>query len=298
MEEQAVLTKVCPVCREDYLTVFEVKLYRAGSCGHPICSRCLVSQGNAKLNKTGQWQDPQQVLKCLVCGVPSKAADWSDTSQEENLLEKEALVRTRVMSVLNCDRKSYETTPAFNEFLEQREDIIYDLVFSEDDELKAQRQAFLKQYEIEFQQKILEASERQRLREKQWIKEIVEREDVFYEIVNAGFSGGIKYNKQTDKKKFVHKLQQLHPQYFDVTDTTGTSAQASGAGAATEVSATRLAELHANQPTTIIPNIDYTKLKRKHNEDRYALMRAGGHRKEGIATKTRQEAIAFLSARF
>eukprot|EP01055_Gregarina_sp_Pseudo9_P003852 Gregarina_sp_Pseudo_9__3851@NODE_3_length_7435_cov_15_869389_g2_i0_p4_GENE_NODE_3_length_7435_cov_15_869389_g2_i0NODE_3_length_7435_cov_15_869389_g2_i0_p4_ORF_typecomplete_len295_score64_61MAT1/PF06391_13/4_4e19zfRING_5/PF14634_6/2_1e05zfRING_UBOX/PF13445_6/0_0011zfC3HC4_5/PF17121_5/0_0018zfC3HC4/PF00097_25/0_0034zfC3HC4_2/PF13923_6/0_0096zfRING_2/PF13639_6/0_008DUF416/PF04222_12/0_047zfC3HC4_3/PF13920_6/0_62Folliculin/PF11704_8/0_45Folliculin/PF11704_8/6_5e02FYVE/PF01363_21/6_4FYVE/PF01363_21/4 len=289
--DDASLTKVCPVCREDYLTVFEVRIFRSAVCGHPVCSKCLITHGNAKLNlsKTTQWTDPEQTLKCLVCGVPSKAVAWEDTSMEENLLERESMIRGRVLSILNCDRKSYETTPAYNEFLEHREEIIYDLVFSEDEELKAQRHNYLKQYEVEFQQRILEASERQRVRERNRIREIVEKEAVFYEIVGAGFlQHGPRYGKP-GKQKLVHKLQQQNPQYFDQDETAALGPQVTQQS---DVSATKLMELHANLPNTIIPNIDYFKLKRKPNDDRAALFRAGGHKKDRIANRTRQEAFA------
>eukprot|EP01057_Protomagalhaensia_wolfi_P000574 Protomagalhaensia_wolfi_Nauph_80__573@NODE_1324_length_1588_cov_134_064558_g1023_i0_p1_GENE_NODE_1324_length_1588_cov_134_064558_g1023_i0NODE_1324_length_1588_cov_134_064558_g1023_i0_p1_ORF_typecomplete_len293_score47_57MAT1/PF06391_13/1_7e18zfRING_5/PF14634_6/8_9e06zfRING_UBOX/PF13445_6/0_0011zfC3HC4_5/PF17121_5/0_0022zfC3HC4/PF00097_25/0_0061zfRING_2/PF13639_6/0_022zfC3HC4_2/PF13923_6/0_013zfC3HC4_3/PF13920_6/0_33zfRING_4/PF14570_6/6_5zfRING_4/PF14570_6/61ProkRING_4/PF14447_6/41ProkRING_4/PF14 len=289
--EEPTVTKVCPVCREDYLTVFEVKLFRSGVCGHPVCSRCLTNNANGKLSKTGQWIDLEQVLKCLVCGVPAAAGQWTDTAPEENLLEKEALVRARVLAILNGDRKSYQNTPAYNQFLEEREEIIYDLVFSDDDSLKAQRQTYLKQYEMEFQQQILEASERQRLREKQWIQEIVEKEDVFYEIVNQGFAAKNFGFKNTDRKRLVHKLQHLHPQYFEQADAVGVVA---GPAQASDVSITKLSELHASLPNTIIPNIDYMKLKRRHADDRAALLRAGGHKKDRIAVRTRLEAFALF----
>eukprot|EP01054_Gregarina_sp_Poly1_P005841 Gregarina_sp_Poly_1__5840@NODE_3078_length_1401_cov_196_742129_g1949_i0_p1_GENE_NODE_3078_length_1401_cov_196_742129_g1949_i0NODE_3078_length_1401_cov_196_742129_g1949_i0_p1_ORF_typecomplete_len318_score43_72MAT1/PF06391_13/9_3e18zfRING_5/PF14634_6/1_5e05zfRING_UBOX/PF13445_6/0_00046zfC3HC4_5/PF17121_5/0_00073zfC3HC4_2/PF13923_6/0_0093zfC3HC4/PF00097_25/0_0085DUF573/PF04504_14/0_016zfRING_2/PF13639_6/0_03DUF416/PF04222_12/0_025zfRING_4/PF14570_6/4_2zfRING_4/PF14570_6/1_1e02Folliculin/PF11704_8/0 len=291
--DDATLTKVCPVCREDYLTVFEVKLFRSAVCGHPVCSKCLITQGNAKLSltKTVQWSDPEQQLRCLVCGVPSRAASWTDTSYEENILERESLIRDRVLSILNCDRKSYETTPAYNEFLEEREEIIYDLVFSDDEELKAQRQNYLKQYEVEFQQRILEASERHKLNERNWIRNIVEKEDVFYEIVSSRLHTNFKSGK-VDKRKLVHKLRALNPQYFEQEEAASTTSTAPTGTHQQEQAATKLVELHANLPGTIIPNIDYFKLKRKPAEDKAALLRAGGHKKDRIATRTRQEAFA------
>src|SRR5699024_6469692 len=104
-------------------------------------------------------------VSCPTCGRLAQTSAWQDMTQEITLLENEEFVRNRVLSILNCDRASFDTTPLYNNFLEKREEIIYDLVYSDDKELISDRNNYLTQYEQTSQTQTLEAEERRRKRE-------------------------------------------------------------------------------------------------------------------------------------
>lgn len=273
------MSKVCPGCHEDYRNSFDVRIYRATNCGHPICTRCLAKSGG-KLNLTAAS------VKCPICGQLSGKLE--DTLDEDATFEREAGIRSRVLSILNCDRSTFMSTPLYDKFLEDREDIIYDLAFETDEAVKKNRADYLRHYEMENQQKILEASERLRQRDTDLIRSIVETEGTFYELVRQNF--GKKFLKFD--AKLIHPLQKHHSHLFkeeEMVIDVGSGLKTANAPGTQSI----LTQLYLNPPKTLQPNIIYMKLKRN-QVDYYLSLEAGGHKKEIVGKRMRQESFVYV----
>lgn len=287
-------SSLCPICREDYKAAFEVKVLRSEACGHVACSRCLSRVGGVRSDPSQKgglvWVDESKPVNCPTCQAPVMPEQWEDTTNEINVFERESLIRARVMSVLNVDRKSFESTPVYNNFLEEREDIIFDLVFSSDENVRKDRAEYLKQYELDHQASVLEALERQKRHDEETVKDIVAKEGTFYEMVKQNYGPGFLHFKTN--AKLVHPLKRDNPQYFPSEDQANNARQKNN-GPTPPPSALGghgiLNKLFAMAPTRLnVDNQDQPSANAK-RKDYKLVWEAGGHQKAAVAKRTAQE---------
>lgn len=310
-------SKICPVCSEDYSADFETQVLRSTLCGHIVCSRCLARKGR---HPNGTRPEDGE---CLICHVRPAASDtpaaatasavyWNDVSQEENWFERESVVRAKVLDILCADRSSFKTTPLYNTFLEEREEIIYEMAFSDDPKVRQDRTEFLKQYEIEHQSQTLQAFERLKRKREDFIRDIVAKEGTFYELVKQDPSSHQFSSSRTAAAiragKIAaphHPLERLHPELFGEIDTNGSGLGGMAPGGPAGTSGKKdptaggsivgsakgsafLADLYSNLPPTLLPNVQWHQIK-KQNKDFKLAADAGGHLKEAVNRRTMQE---------
>ncbi|KAL8439298.1 hypothetical protein Efla_003935 [Eimeria flavescens] len=207
----------CPVCNANCFLNPDRLLYSSEVCSHRLCEPCLLSQfgdltGGASATAKGA---------CPVCRRPLTRANYVLTEPDVELFEYEKDIRKRVNSVLNALRDNFENTPAYNDYLEEKEETIYELVHGTDEQIKRKLESRLRELEghgraqqqqkqqkqQQQQQQNSEARAALRLRK---IKEIVSKEGNFYEIVKRKPLG--RPLKATEEP-YLHVLER---QYFSL----------------------------------------------------------------------------------
>lgn len=102
-------------------------------CGHMFCDLCVHKNLNASRKR----------FVCPVCGAEIRMMTLHTESVAQLDARRDREVRSRVAGVFNKEREDFESERAFNDFLEQAEDVVYKLVNGIDRE---QVEAFLRDY--------------------------------------------------------------------------------------------------------------------------------------------------------
>lgn len=106
---------VCTLCRKEQLLHPTMKLLRS-ICGHRVCDACVAAQFSKQL-----------VLLCPVCKSQLRRAQFTDENANSDALNKEVQLRRRVEREWNKRESDFSSLAAFNDYLEEREDIVYNL---------------------------------------------------------------------------------------------------------------------------------------------------------------------------
>lgn len=177
-------TSECLICSEPAFASLDNKLLTSSQCGHKVCRRCLQfnqqrhqnelpadhpteSTTHSAIEKNDARSDAQndvktarpprgwvQVLTCPLCQTVTAAEDWLDRGTEETLFEQEKIVRQRVLAVYNSTRLNFDATPLYNDYLEKREETIFELSFGTDESQRKALQEELQSAETENQKQV------------------------------------------------------------------------------------------------------------------------------------------------
>ncbi|KAL8454018.1 hypothetical protein Emag_001590 [Eimeria magna] len=207
----------CPVCNENCFYNPEKKLYHSDVCSHRLCESCLIAQfgdltGGASASSKGT---------CPVCRRQLTRGNYVLTEPDVELFSYEKEVRKRVNNVLNALRDNFENTPAYNDYLEEKEDTIYELVHGTDEHVKRKLESRLRELEGHGRAQPQQQQQKQQLQQQQnsearvalrlrKIKEIVKKEGNFYEIVKHKPLGR---TIKSGEDPYVHVLER---QYFSL----------------------------------------------------------------------------------
>ncbi|CBZ50549.1 putative CDK-activating kinase assembly factor [Neospora caninum Liverpool] len=127
------------------------------------------------------------------------------------VLETEKEIRKRVEAIYNSTRERFPDTPAYDDYREKKEDIVYQLVSGTDEAVKRKLEAELRAYERQNTKLIKENKEERKQREKEKIFQIVQREGIFYEVVKRRPALS---RTAVDKDQLVHPLERQYAPYF------------------------------------------------------------------------------------
>lgn len=128
----------CPVCKSDrYLN--PKMLMMVSPCYHKVCDGCV-----ARLFSTGS-------APCPVCGASLRRTHWVLPTFEDMAVEKECRIRKRLSTIFCMLPADFEDSRAYNDYLEQVEDIVFNLVNDVDVQ---QMEAKLEAYKAANQEKI------------------------------------------------------------------------------------------------------------------------------------------------
>jgi CDK-activating kinase assembly factor MAT1 len=150
----------CPICKADSYLNKNLKLLVSTLCCHRMCETCvyrLFSQG---------------IAPCPVCGTMLKKTSFSEPQFEDLSAEKEYRTRKRLMKWFNKRREDFEMLEEYNDYLEEVEQIIFNLVHQIDVE-KTNEQ--VERYKQNNQELILKNNIKQN-REDQALLSTLERE--------------------------------------------------------------------------------------------------------------------------
>jgi len=104
------------MCRnEAYLNPY-MKLM-ISSCGHKFCESCV--------SRTFQNETE---FSCTVCKMTLRKNNLISQNREDQALEKEARLRQRILEQYNKRRENFENLTLYNDYLEEVEDIIMNLL--------------------------------------------------------------------------------------------------------------------------------------------------------------------------
>ncbi|PFH36189.1 CDK-activating kinase assembly factor MAT1 protein [Besnoitia besnoiti] len=198
----------CPVCYESCYYQPERKLFHSDVCKHRICGSCLHLHFGE--NGRGGVRGERRGF-CPVCRTSLTRANYKETDPDMEVLEAEKEIRKRVEAIYNSTRERFPDTPAYDDYREKKEDIVYQLVRGSDEAVKRKLEAELRAYERQNLKTIQENKDVLKQREKEKIFQIVQREGVFYEVVKRRPALS---RAAIAKENLVHPLERQYAPYF------------------------------------------------------------------------------------
>ena len=115
MIEEEDTRDTCPVCKSDTYLNPSLKLL-VSPCYHRVCDSCverLFSHGTAP---------------CPVCSTTLRRGNFVLPTYEDAFVEKECRIRKRIAAVFNKREDDFQTLKDYNDYLEEVEMIIFNLV--------------------------------------------------------------------------------------------------------------------------------------------------------------------------
>ncbi|OIW24015.1 CDK-activating kinase assembly factor [Coniochaeta ligniaria NRRL 30616] len=131
---------MCPVCKTIRYLNKDMEFLINPECYHPMCSNCVN-----RLFNDGPNQCPYAGCHQTLRRKGFRSAFFGDLT-----VEREVDIRRRVAAVFNQVEDDFETLGDYNDYLQQVEDLTFDLVFSGADEGRRRKaEANLQQWEAE-----------------------------------------------------------------------------------------------------------------------------------------------------
>lgn len=199
-------SSTCPVCKSDLFINPSMKLL-VSPCYHRVCEPCverLFAHGTAP---------------CPVCGVALRRSNFNVPFFEDLAVEKECRIRKRISTVFNKREEDFETLRDYNDYLEEVEGIIFNLVNDMDvqktnDMLEAYRSQNLDQI---VRNKQLAEREDEQLRRTQREEE---QRRLDYESMLLAELEEEEQRKQREESQFIEHLASAGPSRRATTTTT------------------------------------------------------------------------------
>ncbi|CCI40615.1 hypothetical protein ABG067_002944 [Albugo candida] len=122
---------VCGTSAEDDSNYLNIKMKMLISkCGHRFCDQCIKRE----------FQHHREIA-CPTCSKPVKKSQLQDKTIEEINYTKEVSIRKKVLKDYNKTEDDFVTLEEYNDYLETLENLIFDLVYGDDEEKgRAQKQ--------------------------------------------------------------------------------------------------------------------------------------------------------------
>ncbi|GAP84342.1 putative CDK-activating kinase assembly factor MAT1 [Rosellinia necatrix] len=134
---------ICPVCKRVRYLNTDMEFLINPECYHPMCSNCV-----SNIFKSGPAQCPYATCTKTLRQRGFRSAFFGDLA-----VEREVDIRKRVAAAYNMVEDDFETLRDYNNYLQDVEDLTFDLISGGDDERAAAEQKLLRR-EQEFREKI------------------------------------------------------------------------------------------------------------------------------------------------
>ena len=288
---------MCLMCFEAAFTSLNNRILTSKLCGHKICNSCLQTRGKStdpSSNVSGNDSNTKNlcnIYTCPLCGEVSSLTEWVEREGDETFFEQEALISQRVASVYNLTRNHFDNTPKYNDYIEMRESIVYDLLYHPSEKERKRIQEELEIYEAEHQKQIVECQQLAKRLEREWIRDIVSKEGTFYERVQSD----ILFS--SNKTKLVHPLQRRYMDLFVEDESKLETSPKTQSRSTQDTALTGLTLGTTGLPKPLDSNLNYLKLTRKPYTDKAAMLRACGMSKKTIGNRVLQEVWGGLCCR-
>ncbi|KAI0976879.1 CDK-activating kinase assembly factor MAT1-domain-containing protein [Xylaria arbuscula] len=139
----AIPSDICPVCKRVRYLNTDMEFLINPECYHPMCSNCVTN-----IFKSGPAQCPYATCIKTLRHRGFRSAFFSDLA-----VEREVDIRRRVAAAYNMCEDDFETLRDYNNYLQDVEDLTFDLISGGDDERRAAEQKLLHR-EQEFRDEI------------------------------------------------------------------------------------------------------------------------------------------------
>ncbi|ORY57897.1 CDK-activating kinase assembly factor MAT1-domain-containing protein [Pseudomassariella vexata] len=120
----ALPSDICPVCKRVRYLNTDMRFLINPECYHPMCSNCVTN-----IFKTGPAQCPY-----ATCNQTLRFKGFRESFFSDLGTEREVDLRRRVEAVFNMTQDDFETLRDWNNYLQDKEDLIFALVYGDDDE--------------------------------------------------------------------------------------------------------------------------------------------------------------------
>lgn len=164
----------CSSCHVDYYHNPDVRIFFAAACDHRVCEPCI-----ARLFQRGR------AYPCPACGKSVRAEEFSELPGEARQVESEVKVRRQVLEVYCKTEDDFPNEQEWNEYLMEREDIIYRLVHPSSQEEVQDTRSRIDHYREMNAEQILRAQRLRPRKQFQRIINIIEEEGTFCSHVNT-----------------------------------------------------------------------------------------------------------------
>ncbi|KAK5631588.1 hypothetical protein RRF57_007302 [Xylaria bambusicola] len=134
---------ICPVCKRVRYLNTDMEFLINPECYHPMCSNCVTN-----IFKSGPAQCPYATCTKTLRHRGFRSAFFGDLA-----VEREVDIRRRVAAAYNMVEDDFETLRDYNNYLQDVEDLTFDLISGDDDERRAAEQKLLHR-EQEFREEI------------------------------------------------------------------------------------------------------------------------------------------------
>ncbi|KAI6082478.1 CDK-activating kinase assembly factor MAT1-domain-containing protein [Hypoxylon rubiginosum] len=108
----------CPVCKRNRYLNPDLTFLINPECYHPMCSNCVTN-----IFSKGPAQCPY-----ATCGKTLRQRGFRSAFFKDLTVEREVDIRQRVQAVFNMTQDDFETLRDYNDYLQQVEDLTFDLV--------------------------------------------------------------------------------------------------------------------------------------------------------------------------
>ncbi|KAI0169905.1 CDK-activating kinase assembly factor [Hypoxylon sp. FL1284] len=108
----------CPVCKRNRYLNPNLTFLINPECYHPMCSNCVTN-----IFSKGPAQCPY-----ATCGKTLRQRGFRSAFFRDLTVEREVDIRQRVQAVFNMAEEDFESLRAYNDYLQQVEDLTFDLV--------------------------------------------------------------------------------------------------------------------------------------------------------------------------
>ncbi|KAI1166993.1 CDK-activating kinase assembly factor MAT1-domain-containing protein [Nemania serpens] len=139
----ALPSDICPVCKRVRYLNTDMEFLINPECYHPMCSNCV-----SNIFKSGPAQCPYATCIKTLRLRGFRSAFFGDLA-----VEREVDIRRRVAAAYNMVEDDFETLRDYNNYLQDVEDLTFDLISGGDDERSAAEQKLLHR-EQEFRDEI------------------------------------------------------------------------------------------------------------------------------------------------
>ncbi|EPZ31445.1 Zinc finger, RING-type domain-containing protein [Rozella allomycis CSF55] len=195
----------CPVCKTDKYLVPTMQLF-ATPCFHVMCETCALRLF------------PHGSAPCPTCKISIKKSEFFKPVFSDLVVEKEIRVRKRVQDVMNKRLDDFQreiksadsALEAYNDYLEQIEDIVYDLVYGHN---IAEREQQLKE-EFNFNTSEIKKSRLLLEEEDQRIRDMIHQEEIEKQLQRQADLEHILQEeklREKERKMFMKALESNKP---------------------------------------------------------------------------------------
>eukprot|EP01137_Pigoraptor_chileana_P035517 Opistho-2@29667 len=116
---------VCPLCKSDTYLNPNVKLLISITCGHKLCDALCINRMFNDIRSTAVCPYPN-------CGERLRRDMFTVQTFDDLDIEREVNVRKRVSKGLPKSENDFPSLRDFNDYLEDMEDIVYNLTYKVD----------------------------------------------------------------------------------------------------------------------------------------------------------------------
>jgi len=181
----------------DYYHNPDVRMLFSSVCDHRVCEPCI-----ARLFQRGRAHP------CPACGCSTRAEDFLEQPKETRKVASEAKVRRQVCDIFCKSEEDFPSLAEYNDFLEQRENIIYRLVNPSTPEEVQEAWRSIDQYREQNAEQILRAQNLQPRKKVQKILSIINEEGGFCAAVNSD------WDERQAQTNLVHPFQDRYRDFL------------------------------------------------------------------------------------
>lgn len=164
----------CSACQVDYYHNPDVRMLFSKVCSHPVCEPCVM-----------RLFQHVRTYPCPLCSQSVRAEDFSEQSNESRVVESATKIRRQICDVYCKTEEDFSSADEFNDYLEQREDLIYRLLNPSSQEDVRDVWRHIDEYKERNAFQIMQAQSQRPRKKLQRIWNIIEEEGVFCSQLNA-----------------------------------------------------------------------------------------------------------------